>query len=246
MEKIAVIDGDSICYICSKDTIQESLNNVDALMHSIKKGSKCDKYFLFLSKGKYFRHSINPDYKGNRKSKSELKYLKTIASYLKEQYGGVSYENLEADDLSAYAMTKLKSGYGSSIKVVNCSPDKDVVKSIPGEYFDYKYHKHGYTNAEDAVRFIFKQALMGDFTDNIKGIPGIGEKKAERILEHCKTPEQLLEATLKAYKDHYSKVGKSIYEFQFNFRQVYLLRTEDDFLQEVGYVPELPEPIDFY
>jgi 5'-3' exonuclease len=241
MNKIAVIDGDSICYLCSKDTITESLSNVDSLIHSIGQETGSSHYYLFLSEGRYFRHQVNLEYKGKRPSSSPLKYLKTLKKYLVEEYGGVSYKGVEADDMVAHVMYYNTLSYGSKEQYVNCSPDKDVLKTVPGENFNYRNHTRGTTSSEDAIRFMFKQTLMGDSTDNITGIPGIGEKKADNILEGATTPDDLKFRALKAYQDHFGTLGVGVFEFQKNFRQVYLLRSNSDFLNEVGYVPELPE-----
>lgn len=244
MKKIAVIDGDSICYICSRDTVEESISNAKSLMNNIKERSGCTHYYLFLSDGKYFRHKVNPDYKGNRKG-SALKFLRTLKAYLKEEFGGIAYEGLESDDLSAYVMnnSRIENAKDYNISYLNCSPDKDVRKQVWGNWFDYRSNQSGTTSREEAMKFLYLQALMGDSTDNIKGLPGIGEKKAEKILDINGYNAQItLGAYLGAYEDN---IANGIFEFQKNFRQVYLLREDIDFLSEVGYVPELLEPRTF-
>jgi hypothetical protein len=47
------------------------------------------------------------------------------------------------------------------------------------------------------------QLLVGDRTDNIKGIDGIGPVKAAKILANCKTKEELHAAVLKVYIENY-------------------------------------------
>jgi hypothetical protein len=236
MRKIAVIDGDSICYICSKDTIVESLQNVDSIMNSIGKETGSSDYYLFLSQGSYFRHEVNLDYKGKRKYETTLKYLRTLKSYLREEYGGVSYKGVEADDMSAYVMCNQEEGK----EYINCSPDKDVLKTVWGPNFNYRSHESGQTSVEEAIKFIFIQTLMGDSTDNIAGLPGIGPKKAEIMLDGAEGFKEMKSRVLDAYQHEYG-IGSGIYHFQKNFRQVYLLRTKSDFQNEVRYVPELPE-----
>lgn len=236
MMKVAVIDGDSICYLSSKDTIEQSLDNVNSIMKSIMEETGSNSYYLFLSEGLYFRHSVNPDYK-NKRMASSLKYLKTLKSYLREQYGAISYNKVEADDMIAYIMnTKAQE---TKVPYISCAIDKDVINQVIGNHFNYRTHRILYTKGDDARKFLYKQVLMGDSTDNITGIPGIGEVKADKILEN--TNEYNTE-TLKAYINYY-KSAQAIFEFQKNFRQVYLLKTDEDFLREVNYIPELPELI---
>jgi 5'-3' exonuclease len=240
MKTIAVIDGDSICYLCSKDTLEESLENVDSLIKSIGEMTNSTHYYLFLSKGKYFRHQINTDYKGKRKYASPLKYLRTLKSYLMEQYNAVAIPNVEADDMVAYTMhTEVEENKENTY--INCSIDKDVLKTVPGLNFNYRTYESQEVSKKDALKFMYKQVLMGDSGDNITGIPGVGEKTAAAILELAETSEELRKVVLDAYFDYYKEFsGQSVFHFQKNFRQIYLLRTKEDFLNEVGTIPTLP------
>jgi 5'-3' exonuclease len=82
-----------------------------------------------------------------------------------------------------------------------------------------------------------------DSTDNIKGIPGTGEVKATKLLADA-LPENYATVAYNAYLSYYTAPGQALYEYQKNFRQVYLLRTDDDFQNEVGYIPNLQPPIE--
>jgi len=236
--RIAVIDADPIAYICSKDTLEESLLGVDSLIANALNVSRCDAYYMFLSDSPYFRHEVNKEYKAKRPT-SKLLYLKEIKEYLKSNFGGVSYPGLEADDLNAYVM--IQANKTPSNTYINMSIDKDVLKSVWGKWFNFKKFESGETSRQDATRFIFIQTLMGDSTDNIKGIPGVGEKKAEKLLETTNDIGLMRSIVLNTYCTHFKSSAVGIYEFQKNFRQVYLLRNNEDFLNEVGYIPELPE-----
>lgn len=48
----------------------------------------------------------------------------------------------------------------------------------------------------------YKQLLTGDRVDNIQGIPGIGDKKAEKILEGCETEGDMYDSVWNAYRDY--------------------------------------------
>jgi len=239
MIKVGVIDADPIAYICSKDTLQESLDNVDDLISNALNAVHCSHYYMFLSDSPYFRHQVNTEYKGKRPT-SELKYLEEIKQYLRDKYGGVSYEGLEADDLSAYVMTTVSIA-SPQFSFINMSIDKDVLQSVWGPWFNFKKFESGKTTKKDAAVFIFLQTLMGDVTDNIKGIPGVGEVKANNILATCKTLDEMRGTVLNEYCKKFKSTSVGIYEFQKNFRQVYLLRNTEDFKNEVGYIPKLPK-----
>jgi 5'-3' exonuclease len=239
---LAIIDGDSLCYLCSKETIDESLERIDSLFKKILDKTGSTSYYLFLSKGPYFRHDVNIDYKGKRSS-SPLKYLKTLNKYLREQYLGEHWKGVEADDAVSYVQQLFLSGALPEFdKTFVCSIDKDVKEGVPGHTYNYGKDEFSYTTPEEAEMFLHIQAIMGDSTDNIKGIPGTGEVKATKLISAAR-PELHPLIGLKAYLEHFKAPNKGIHEYQKNFKQVYLLRTPEDFLDAVGYVPELNDPI---
>jgi len=241
LETVAVIDGDSLCYICSKENISTSIKNIDSIIESIRIKTGASSYYLFISEGIYFRHNINNQYKAHRPI-SDLKYLKTLKSYLKEQYNALSFEGLEADDMNGLVMFNQVNP--KKYKYINCSPDKDVKKQIAGEHYDYKKVERGVTSNNEAIHFLFKQLLEGDAGDNIKGLKGIGKVKSELILKDCKTLEHYYQTCLKQYIQTYG-LGEGIHNFTKVFKQVYILRKPIDFYTNVGYIPELPTPFKF-
>lgn len=239
--KVALIDADSIAYICSKDSLEESLTRVDSIVGEMMLETGSTEYLMFLSKSPYFRHQICKEYKAKRPPKTLL-FIKDIYKYLEEVFGAKAFDGVEADDMVAFGANMYRK---ANIPFVVCSNDKDVTKQVPGEHFNYRTFNKCTTKDTDALSFLFIQTLMGDSTDNIKGIPGIGEVKAKKILEGKDTMPELSSATMEAYANYYSKAGEAVEEYQKNFKQVYLLRQESDFLREVGYVPKLDEPREF-
>jgi len=240
---LAIIDGDSLCYLCSKDTIQESVEKIDSLIAKILETTGSTDYYLLLSKGKYFRHSINEDYKGTRSKSSPLLYLRTLKAYLREQYQAEDWAGVEADDAVAYIQQQFLDGKFPDIsKSFVCAIDKDVIKQVEGSMYNYRKDEYSITTKEEAVKFLHVQSIMGDSGDNIKGIPGKGEAKAKKIIDEVR-PELYPLAAYKAYLEHFKQPGIALYEYQKNFRQVYMLRTDEDFLGAVGYIPKLKDPI---
>ncbi len=127
-QTLAIIDGDSLCYLSSKGTIQESISNIDSRISDILTKTNCTHYYLFLSEGRYFRYDVNADYKASRSgSASPLLYLKTLKQYLKEQYYGESWKNVEADDAVAYIK---KMGAPIVIKADGLAAGKGVVVAM--------------------------------------------------------------------------------------------------------------------
>ncbi len=154
-EKIALIDADSIPYICSKEGIHESIENVDSIIKSICNELNVNKFILCLSKPPYFRLKYNKEYKGNRTGISNLKWLKTLKNYLKEAYSCTEYLGLEADDYCAW----LK--YNDPETYIVCSIDKDVLNQVVGDNYNYKKREWINTTDDQAAYFFYKQLLMG-------------------------------------------------------------------------------------
>lgn len=229
---IAIIDADSIPYLCSKDGVDESIANVEQLLSQIMIETRSDKFILVFSNSSYFRHNVNKDYKGNRPP-TTLQYVKTLKSYLREEYISVSMDQVEADDLVSYIATQKP--YGDEEYVV-CSIDKDVLFTIPGTNYNYRTNEFVTVSKVDAMRYIFKQTLMGDSTDNIKGVPGIGEVKASKIIAEVPVEniDSLPNVVMNVFVSHYKSLSAGIYYFQQNFRLVYLLRTPEEFERELG------------
>lgn len=248
-ERCAVIDADSIAYFSSKDTLEESLANVDKFIPLILNRTKCSKYVLFLSArgDEYFRKKIFADYKAKRpKTQMLLKYLRTVKSMMFEKYHAITITGVEADDLVALAAKQ----YSEQYTTVVCSPDKDVLRSIPGRHFNYKTHKFIDTSIDEAIEFIWLQCLHGDATDGIVGIPSIGPIKAAQILYTGVLESDSNEIkyskfqtnVFNAYLNYYKRMHTAIFEFQKNFRLVYLLRDKEEYKNEIGYEIILPEP----
>jgi 5'-3' exonuclease len=92
------------------------------------------------------------------------------------------------------------------------------------------------TSETDAEKFLWTQVLMGDSTDNIQGIPGVGIKTAENWM---KDREKEIEGfVLKKYVEKFG-VLEGLEQFFITFKLVYLLKTKEDVMREVKL--ELPK-----
>tara|TARA_Y100000590_G_scaffold114293_1_gene130226 strand:+ start:2671 stop:5430 length:2760 start_codon:yes stop_codon:yes gene_type:complete len=156
---------------------------------------------IFDSARKNFRNDIYKDYKANRTDAPEdlapqFEYIRKSV----EAFNVVSAEmlNYEADDLIAtYSEQILKKG----AKVTIVSADKDLMQLVkPGvRLFDPMKSKI-LGNKEVKEKFgvepnkvIDVQALAGDSSDNVPGVPGIGIKTAAELINKYNSLEQLLE-----------------------------------------------------
>lgn len=133
-----------------------------------------------------------------------------------------------------------------NINKILAAVDKDLLKSIPGRHLVYN-KKQGdewgmewvETSENDAIEFKKMQLIVGDASDGVTGIPGRGIKYWENVvMKDGFLPS--MSTILNAYGTHYSTIGEAIYQFQKNYRLLHLLDCDEDFMREVGYIPELP------
>ena len=127
-----------------------------------------------------------------------------------------------------------------------CSPDKDVLKQIEGIHYDYRWAKDGTmgrfvtTSRKDAEKFLWQQVLMGDSTDDIPGLPKVGEKTAIKILDAgIANKESYQSIVCNMYVEIFG-VSEGVSRFAETFKLVYMLRTPEDVMREIGI--ELEEP----
>lgn len=128
---------------------------------------------LFFSDAVNFRKSLDPAYKGHRNRKKPCGY-KRVINKLADDYHTVILPLLEADDAIGIYATK-EPGH------IICSPDKDM-KQIPGKLYDLT-NKIITINKTQGERWHYVQTMSGDQTDGYSGIPGIGIKRAEALLD---------------------------------------------------------------
>jgi len=160
-----------------------------------------DVLLYFTETKKNFRYVVHPMYKANRKSTRYPPEIRTIKERLLEKYKGEICEEIEADDAVVYLKRT------NPEKYVLAACDKDVYRSVPGKHFNYyrsvmhnKDMKWITTTKEEAEEFPYIQCLTGDSTDNIMGCPGIGPKRAIKILTGCRTPHERWEAVVKTFE----------------------------------------------
>jgi len=155
----------------------------------------------FDAKGPNFRHEKYADYKANRPPMPDdlavqIPYIKKIVEA--HNIHTMEEQGVEADDLIASAARKLAAaGY----KVVVISGDKDLLQLVnediivwdpmKDEVMDSGGVKKKYNVDPGKLLDLF--ALMGDKSDNIPGVPGVGPKSAEKLINQFGSLENLYE-----------------------------------------------------
>lgn len=138
---------------------------------------------------------VYPEYKANRKDVPKPRHLEPLREYLVLEWEAELVDGFEADDAIGIA-----SQSPESPECIVCSIDKDLLQ-LPGRHFNFVKRQILEVNSIDANRHFYKQLLIGDATDNIKGCPGIGPVNAERILKGLTSVEELFGACFGAYKE---------------------------------------------
>jgi len=127
---------------------------------------------LFFTSPNNFRKKILPEYKGHRNRKKPCGFKRAI-NQLKKDYRVIVKPTLEADDSLGIYATQHE---GNMI----VSPDKDM-RQIPGKLYDFNETVD--ITPEEGARWHLTQTLSGDNTDGYSGVPGIGQKRAEKIFK---------------------------------------------------------------
>lgn len=217
----ALIDADSACYAAAFTSeglgevyARTCLNGMieDTLLDLNIPDTEC---MIFITGSNNFRHAIYPEYKANRKQEKP-EHLQMLKQHLVDAWGAIRSEGCEADDLIGVEHNKRECG---SIIV---SIDKDL-QQFYGDHYNPRKKVRFTVSPDEAMRFFYTQLLTGDVADNIKGVSGIGPKKAFRILANCSNEQEMFEACRDAYSCDQ--------ELAMNAKCLWLWRTENDIWQ---------------
>lgn len=210
----ALIDGDIVAYRCAAaheaDTIEIATWEVDQMMERILAGCGADGFLNFLSAPTNFRKTIDPSYKANRDTIVRPRFLDDLKEHLVADWKAHIVDGLEADDLL---------GIHQSENTVICSIDKDL-RQVPGYHYNFVKDELTLVTGMEGLRNFYQQLLMGDRTDNIFGIAGIGKVKSQRIVASCITEQELFNEVRMYYDDDVRMLN--------NGRLLYILRKRDD------------------
>ena len=215
MKKAVLIDGNNILFRSfyataytgtimknSKGFPTNALYGFINMINKIISEEKPEYVMIAFDKGKTFRHDKYETYKDGRKeTPPELKEQFPVAKKLVEAMGITYYEidNYEADDIIGTFAKKIDEDLEFTATII--SSDKDLLQLI-SDKVDVKLLKPtGYirmdtkefinTYGVEPPRMVDLKSLMGDPSDNIPGVKGIGEKTAISLLKEYHTLENL-------------------------------------------------------
>lgn len=216
-EKLVLIDGHSILnrtfYGIPELTNSEGIHTNAVygflnIMFKVLEEEKADYCIVaFDVNHPTFRHQMYAEYKGTRKPMPEE--LREQVPLMKEVLKSMNISiaelaGYEADDILG---TLSKKGENSGMNVAVISGDRDLLQLATGHVqIRIPKTKKGGTEVENyyeddvkalygvtPVEFIDMKALMGDTSDNIPGVPGVGEKTAAKLIAQYGSIENMYE-----------------------------------------------------
>lgn len=217
MEKIILVDGNNLLFRSyyatayngnfmknSKGFQTNALFGFTNMINKIVLEEKPVYMIVAFDKGKTFRHNEYSEYKGGRiETPDELKLQFPVAKELLEAMGIKYYEidNYEADDIiGTFAEYCNKDERYEGLII---SSDKDLLQLISDDVEmkllkqkDYiRYNKTSFIEEYGITpdKIVDLKALMGDSSDNIPGVKGIGEKTALKLLREYKSLDGIYE-----------------------------------------------------
>ncbi|GJF80076.1 DNA polymerase I [Staphylococcus argenteus] len=216
MNKLVLIDGNSLSFrafyalplLSNKAGIHtNAVYGFAMLLEKILKEEKPDHFLVAFDAGKTtFRHEKYSEYKGGRqKTPPELSEQFPYIRQLLDAYHIKRYEldNYEADDIIG---TLSKEADKAGFQTIIITGDRDLTQLATDNVTIY-YTKKGVTDVDHYTpefisekyngltpsQIIDMKGLMGDSSDNIPGVAGVGEKTAIKLLNQFNTVEGVYE-----------------------------------------------------
>ena len=208
--------------------LEDSWNNLQRLFSELMETVYCSHYLMAVKGPDNYRNAMYPGYKMNRHA-DPLKqnvFVPVLRKLAVNSGIAVAAHGREADDLlRIWAEEAMAAGDDFVVSSI----DKDL-RCIPGKH--YLMHKKELivVTPEEARRHYYEQLLKGDPTDNIPGVPRVGEVKAAKLLEHCTTEEEFRECVVEQYLIAYGEEDWKQYLLS-NGKMIHLQKGPTDYFK---------------
>ena len=206
------------------------------LVDSLHRDHSTD-YLVFAldAKGRTFRNDLYPEYKAHRDPAPDdlVKQLPVAIEWIEQMgFANLSREGFEADDVIT-TVTKFAREQGLKVRIV--SHDKDLYQMIDdGVVVMYDSVKKQEVDEQACVDkfgvypkdFINFQAILGDSSDNIPGVKGIGKVGAAKLINQYHTLEAIYEDIVNCGTPRIQKLLLESKEKAFLSRELVTMRTD--------------------
>lgn len=221
MSKLLLIDGDMVAHRCAasceptktklvRESLDEAIFRANDILYRIVNTCASNEFRVFLSGGRNFRKLLYPDYKANRVRMPRPEHLDALRELLVREWGAELCDGYEADD---------GIGMAHSERSIIVSNDKDF-RQLEGEIYNPIKNEFEVVDSLEAARAFYTQMLVGDASDNVGGVAGVGPVTAGRLLQG-KNPEEMHSVVFDAYGD--PKL------FFLNYRLLKILRSPEEY-----------------
>jgi DNA polymerase I len=204
--QLMVLDGNSLAYraffalptdmTTASGQVTNSVYGFCSMLLTLMKDHKPDGVIVvFDRKEKTFRHEAAPEYKAQREAQPDILYQQM--NIIKEMLGvmgiaAIDAAGFEGDDLIATIAEKAEQA-GENLLIV--TGDRDTYQLVRDPHIRVLYNKRGvsdYALYDEAgifertgvtpAQYSQYAALRGDPSDNLDGVPGVGEKTAAKLM----------------------------------------------------------------
>ena len=204
--QLMVLDGNSLAYraffalptdmTTASGQVTNSVYGFCSMLLTLMKDHKPDGVIVvFDRKEKTFRHEAAPEYKAQREAQPDILYQQM--DIIKEMLGvmgiaAIDAAGFEGDDLIATIAEKAEQA-GEDLLIV--TGDRDTYQLVRDPHIRVLYNKRGVTDyalydeagilertGVTPAQYSQYAALRGDPSDNLDGVPGVGEKTAAKLM----------------------------------------------------------------
>lgn len=196
MQRIALIDADlygyRVGYVSEDKTEDVAKAILTRMLGEVLAEPWCSDFELCLTGPKNYRNdvAVSEPYKGGRTSEKPLHFY-ALRQHMVDMGASIA-DNEEADDVVVYRYA------ADPDKYVMVHVDKDLDQA-PGYHYNPVKKEFYEVSESEGLRSFNTQLLVGDRTDNIHCVKGIGPAKAAKIIGGLTTAEDLFTVVLNAY-----------------------------------------------
>ena len=261
--KLLALDGNSLTYraffalptdmATASGQVTNAVYGFTSMLTTLMKDQRPDGVVVvFDRKEPTFRHEAAPEYKAQREKQPDILYQQLdIVRELLDALGVATLDRagFEGDDLIATIVDRCERD-GNDVVIV--TGDRDSYQLVRDPHVRVLYNKRGVSDyalydekgivertGVTPAQYVDYAALRGDPSDNLDGLPGVGEKTAAKLLNQYGT----LDAIIAAADEQTPKLKAAIIEHADRVRRnADLMRLRRDVPIEVDYQSYVPRP----
>ncbi|MGA0186316.1 MAG: 5'-3' exonuclease H3TH domain-containing protein, partial [Ilumatobacteraceae bacterium] len=261
--KLLALDGNSLTYraffalptdmATASGQVTNAVYGFCSMLTTLMKDQRPDGVVVvFDRKEPTFRHEAAPEYKAQREKQPDILYQQL--DIVRELLGALGvatldYKGFEGDDLIATIVDRCEQD-GTDIVIV--TGDRDSYQLVHDPHVRVLYNKRGVSDyalydekgifertGVTPAQYVDYAALRGDPSDNLDGLPGVGEKTAAKLLNQYGS----LQAIIAAAGEQTPKLKASIIEHADRVvRNAELMKLRRDVPIDVNYASFVPRP----